>query len=133
LDKALTIPSNLVQILRAALITELGNAASAIAGFSEPDDDAGPEDLSDLLEEFDAHRAILEAIGLEQEGEHGPVEVDIDVHGDVLRAALESELAVRRDFLDVDPSFEGAAQQRERAARDVRALEASLADLDDHE
>lgn len=130
MNNALTIPSNLAQVLRGAVISELGNAASSIAGYSEPGSDPlGPDDLIEMLEELDAHRALLEAIGFDQDGEQGPMQVDLEAHGDTLRAALESELAARRDFLDVDPSFEGAAQQRERAARDVRALETVLADL----
>lgn len=134
MNSALTIPSNLVQVLRGAAISELGNASSAIAGYSEPGEDPlGPDDLAEMLEEFDSCRALLDAIGLDQEGEQGPLDVDVEAHGEALRVALESELAVRRDFRDVDPSFEGATEQRERAARDVRGLEAVLAELNARE
>lgn len=134
MNNALTVPSNLVQVLRGAVISELGNAASAIAAYSEPGDDPlGPDDLAEMLEELDSLRALLDVIGLDQEGEQGPLEVDVDAHRAPLRTALESELAVRREFLEVDPTFAGASQQRERAARDVRGLEAVLADLDARE
>jgi hypothetical protein len=56
------------------------------------------------------------------------VEIDLDQHLPMLVAALTGLLAIERDLMDVDPSFEGAERQRKRASRAVCEIEGFLSD-----
>jgi len=129
MSNAITIPAETVKLLRASVLNELGNVASDIAQLTEPGGEEDPRTLPELLDQLDGHRALLGAIGHQQPQRQTQVHVDLSAHSTALRAAIDTELAVHREFLDVDPNLTGAATQRENAQRHIDLLEALLTDL----
>jgi hypothetical protein len=89
-----TVPARLVNLLREALVTRLARAAERFAsdGCSSP---AAGIDWQ-LLEPFDAYRALLESIGAERTATKEHVEVDLSVHRWALESALHERLATER-------------------------------------
>jgi hypothetical protein len=82
------------------------------------------------LQQLDAARALLDAVGWNTIDNPKPVEIEVDRHRPILVAALICLLEIEHDLVDVDPSFEGAVRQRRRASRAVREIESFLADRD---
>lgn len=132
MSRTIAVPSPIAELLRPALINELGSAAADVAGLTETSiHEQSPDCFTEPLRRLDAHRALLEAIGFGYEQQQSPIEVDIDTHLWSLRASLQAELSIEREFAEVEPELEGAARQRERAERAARDIERFLAGLPD--
>lgn len=128
MSTTLTIPAVIVGHVRCGLHGELGQAGSEIDELSTlPDREAYPERFGEPLRQLDAVRALLDAIGWGETENPEPVEIDLDCHRSTLLAAITGLLDIERDYMDVDPGFEGAERQRERSRRAVREIEDFLA------
>jgi hypothetical protein len=122
----LTIPANVVGIVRSALHSELGQAASEIAAVSE-ERERYPERYDEPVAHFDAYRALLEAIGWGDTERPEPVQMDIaQQHQRELLTALEARLEIERDYMAVSPHLKGAERQRRTATRYARTIEGFL-------
>jgi hypothetical protein len=127
----LTVPAEIVRHLRCGLHMELGHAPEEIATLSTlRDRETYPDWYAEPLQQLDAARALLDAVGWSTTDNPKPVEIEVDQHRPILVAALICLLEIERDLSDVDPSFEGAERQRRRASRAVREIESFLADYD---
>ncbi len=123
----LTIPADVVTIVRNALHTELGQAASEIAAVSEEHErERYPERYEEPVAHFDAYRALLEAIGWGDTERPEPVQMDLAQHHWELLTALEARLEIERDYMAVSPHLKGAERQRQTATRYARAIEGFL-------
>jgi hypothetical protein len=131
MSTTLTVPAEIAGHLRCGLHMELGHAAEEIATLSTlRDRESYPDWYAEPLQQLDAARALLDAVGWSLTDSPEPVEIDLDQHRPILVAALTGLLEIERDLVDVDPSFEGAERQRKRASRAVREIEGFLADHD---
>ncbi len=129
----LTIPADVVGILRSALHTEIGQDASEIVRVSEDghgDLHAGEYDKP--LLDFDAHRALLDVIGWSKPDSDEAVQIDLDQHKWALLTTLASRLAVEHDLMQSDQHMRGAEQQRQIAMDFARPLESFLPILRAH-
>ncbi len=127
----LIVPAEIVGHLRCGLHMELGHAAEEIATLSTlRDRESYPGWYAEPLQQLDAARALLDAVGWNTIDNPKPVEIEVDRHRPILVAALICLLEIESDLVDVDPSFEGAVRQRRRASRAVREIESFLADHD---
>ena len=131
MSTTLTVPAEIVGHLRCGLHMELGHAAGEIATLSTlRDRESYPDWYTEPLQQLDAARALLDAVGWSLTDSPDSVEIDLDRHGPILVTALVGLLEIERDLMEVDLSFEGAEQQRTRASRAVREIESFLADHD---
>jgi hypothetical protein len=131
MSTTLTVPAEIVGHLRCGLHMELGHAAGEIATLSTlRDRESYPDWYVEPLQQLDAARALLDAVGWSLTDSPEPVEIDLDQHRPIFVAALTGLLEIERDLTDVDPSFEGAERQHKRASRAVREIEGFLADHD---
>jgi|HubBroStandDraft_2_1064218.scaffolds.fasta_scaffold06985_2 hypothetical protein len=131
MSTTLTVPAEIVEHLRCGLHMELGHATEEIATLSTLSDrETYPDWYAEPLEQLDAARALLDAVGWSTTDNPEPVEIDLDQHQPILVAALAGLLEIERDLMDVDPSFEGAERQHKRASRAVHEIESFLADHD---
>jgi hypothetical protein len=123
----LTIPADVVTIVRNALHTDIGQDAYDIQGISETGHgDVNPEQYEELLKHFDAHRALLDVIGWGKPDSDEPVQIDPIQHQWALLTTLETRLEVEHDLMQVEPHLKGAGPQRERATRYARMIESFL-------
>jgi hypothetical protein len=121
--KPLEIPAQLVVHLRAVLWIELGGAAADLASeCAQAVRDAWAQELA----RFDGMRALLDAVGWIESEHQQAFEVDIGVHGQMIRGVLESDLQVQRDLIDTDE--EG---QREQATKMAALIERFLAEIEE--
>jgi hypothetical protein len=126
----LTIPADVVGILRNALHTEIGQDASEIVRVSEDGHgDLHAEEYDKPLMDFDAHRALLDAIGWSKPDSDEAVQIDLEQHRWALLTTLARRLAVEHDLMQSDQHMPGAEQQRETAMRFARPLEGFLPTL----
>ena len=126
----LTIPADVVGILRNALHTEIGQDASEIDRVSEDGHgDLHAEEYDKPLMDFDAHRALLDAIGWSKPDSDEAAQIDLDQHKWALLTTLVRRLAVEHDLMQSDQHASGAEHQRETAMRFARPLEAFLPTL----
>jgi hypothetical protein len=130
----ISIPADAVRILRNAVHTEIGQDAYEIQSVSETGQgDANPEQYAGPLKRFDAHRALLDAIGWRKPDSDEPVQIDAERHRAVLVSTLERRLAVERDLAhESDPSLKGADRQRQTAEGYARTIEGFLRTLYGH-
>ena len=118
---SITIPAQIMSVVRCAVLAEMGNAAAEIeqssVGCNMED---RPGDFGALLEEFDAVRALLDAVGWSN------VEraIDVEKHRRPLTQALESRLGNDRYFAE-DPATSPAS--REETEQDIAGVEGVLA------
>jgi hypothetical protein len=120
-----TAPAPFVPVLREAVIEGLAAAAGKIEdeGHAHPRDGIDPE----LLEPFDAFRALLEVVGYLQMVPAVAVQVNVSAHRWALETALHEHLRLQRAFMaDADDS--GDTTQHRRAKRDAGMIEAFIAD-----
>jgi hypothetical protein len=123
----LTIPADVVGILRNALHTEIGQDTSEIQSVSEAGHgDLHAEEYDEPLRHFDAHRELLDEIGRAKPDSDEPIQIDLAHHQWALLATLQSRLEVERDLMQVEPHLKGAEGQRQRATRYARTIEGFL-------
>lgn len=123
----LTIPADVVPILRNALHTEIGQDASEIVRVSEDGHgDLHAEEYDKPLLDFDAHRALLDVIGWNKSESDESVQIELDQHKWALLTTLTRRLAVEHDLMQSDQHMRGAEQQRQIAMDFARPLEAFL-------
>jgi hypothetical protein len=131
MSTTLTVPAEIVGHLRCGLHMELRYAAGEIAALSTlRDRESCPDWYAEPLQQLDAARALLDAIGWSLTDSPEPVEIDLDQHRPIFVAALTGLLEIELDLADVDHSFEGAERQHKRASRAVREIDGFLADRD---
>jgi hypothetical protein len=117
----ITIPAEIMSVVRCAVLAELGNAAAEIEQSSVGCHmEERPEDFGALLGEFDAMRALLHAVGWSNTEQA----FDVEEHRRPLNAALESWLRNDRYFV-ADTATSPAA--REETEREIAGLEGVLA------
>jgi hypothetical protein len=114
-----TAPAPFVPVLREAVVEGLTAAAGKIEdeGHAHPSEGIDPQ----LLEPFDAYRALLEAVGT---APAVAVQVNVSAHRWALETALREHLRLQRAFMDDAP--EGTEQHR-RAKRESEMIEAFIA------
>lgn len=120
MTRTITIPAQIMSIVRCAVLAELGNAAAEIEQSSvgcQMED--RPEDFGALLEKFDAVRALLEEVGWSNTERA----IDVEKHRPPLVSALESRLGLDRYFV-ADPATSPAS--REATERDIDGIEGFL-------
>jgi hypothetical protein len=112
-----TIPAQIVSVVRAAVLTELGEAAAQIEeaslGYQK---ERHPEYFTGPLEQFDTVRALLDRIGW-SDSERA---IDIDAYRRPLAKALKDRLAADRSYISdtmIEPS------EREATERDIDGME----------
>jgi hypothetical protein len=116
-----TIPAQIMSVVRCAVLAELGDAAAEIEqssiGCGMED---RPEDFSELLDEFDTVRALLEEVGWG----HDKRAIDAAKHRRPLLAALDGRLGIDRYFVE-DPST--SLTSRVPVEQDISGMESFLA------
>lgn len=128
--RTVTIPADVVGILRNALHTEIGQDASEIVRVSEDGHgDLHAEEYDKPLLDFDAHRALLDVIGWSKPESDKAVQIDLDQHKWALLTTLTRRLAVEHDLMQSDQHMPGAEQQRQTAMDFARPLESFLPTL----
>ncbi len=121
------VPADVVGILRNALHTEIGQDTSEIVRVSEDGHgDLHAEEYDKPLLDFDAHRALLDAIGWSKPDSDEAVQIDLEQHKWALLTTLTRRLAVEHDLMQSDQHMRGAEQQRQIATNFARPLEAFL-------
>lgn len=91
-----TIPAEITQVVRSAVLTELGGAAADIEEASTTyEKEEHPDRFQEPLERFDALRALLNAIGWA----NVTVPIDLDEHGERLAHVLKERLELDRDYI----------------------------------
>ncbi|MHB1570424.1 MAG: hypothetical protein ACYC0H_14640 [Solirubrobacteraceae bacterium] len=121
------MPAQAVNILRQALITELGLAAAKLeAATIASDVERYPQPLYEPLRTLDRCRAALDAIGWKQHQSQASITLQLAPHRLAILQALQTRLEVERDYLDVDPALPGAHTQRQTAASSVDLIETLL-------
>ncbi len=124
MTQMLTVPAEVVVQLRGALLEELGRPATEIAYAGVLSDRFEHlERITDPLQRFDRHRALLDAIGWQQTAE--TVDIDLSAHRWALLACLERLLAVERDLAKA-PSHPEDTDQYWQAESNARAIERFL-------
>lgn len=124
------IPPDVVEILRNALHTEIGQDASEIVRVSEDGrGDSHAEEYDKPLMDFDAHRALLDVIGWSKPDSDEAVPIDLEQHKWALLTTLKRRLAVEHDLMQSDQRMQGAEQQRQTAMEFARPLEGFLPTL----
>lgn len=125
----LTIPAELVALVRSALFTELGSAAEDTAHVVEQHDhEDHPERFAEPLQQHDAARTLLDAIGWQSAEPPADVQVDLHAHRAALAAALDVALLVGDEQLaeaervDIERARRGEPSKREATTRRVLAL-----------
>jgi hypothetical protein len=103
----ITIPAQIMSVVRCAVLAELGNPAAEIEQSSVGCNmENHPEDFGALLNEFDTVRALLDAVGWSNTERS----IDVEKHRRPLLSALES-------WLRNDRYFAKTQQPRPRRAR----------------
>lgn len=129
MSTTLTVPAELVGLVRSALLAELGRAAEELAGVVERrGHEDHPEWFAQALRRHDAARALLDTIG--SGNTDPPVEVGIDLrtHRQALTAALDVALLVGDEELaeteqvDAERAQRGEPSKREATIERVLAL-----------
>jgi hypothetical protein len=109
--------------LRAALLTELGDAAGAVHDLAVLRDGEPYRDrLDEALRRFDSYKVAFLALGW---GDR-PAALD-ERHAWALRTALKGWLSQAVYTLDTDAPQRGAAEQTARAQSDIAAIHAFAA------
>jgi Sigma-70, region 4 len=121
-----TIPAGFVNLLREALEERLGSIARELGSGIHHRWSARIN--TELLEPFDAYRALLDSIGWKRT-RPAAVEVDLAVHRWALESALRERLDKDRDLAELDKRSKDFLALRERARRDVKRIEAFMAGL----
>jgi hypothetical protein len=131
MSTTMTIPAEIVGHLRCGLHSDIGPVAFEIDGVStKADRETGPGLYDESLGRLDAIRQLLDIVGWTIAEPPVSVDVDLDRHGSAIVSALNGLLTIARDHMDVDPTFAGAEQQRTRASRTAREIEAFLTSND---
>lgn len=118
-----TIPAEITQVVRSAVLTELGGAAADIEDASIGyEKEEHPERFQEPLERFDGLRALLNAIGWA----NVTVPIDLEEYGERLAHVLKERLELDRDFLGDFGEQETA--KREAVERDIAGMERFLAE-----
>ncbi len=119
-----TAPARFVDVLREAVVAMFARAAGEIEddGHAHPSEGIDPE----LLEPFDAYRALLEVVGWGLTVPAAPVQVNVSAHRWALESALGEYLGLQRYLMQV-PATPAGAGQHGRAQRKVEQIEAFLA------
>jgi hypothetical protein len=113
-----TIPAEIVRVVRAAVLTELGGAAAEIEEASIGyEKEEHPETFTESFARFDALRGLLDAIGWSNET---PRTIDIDEHREPLVMALKERLEGDLSYVE-DPLSDPVV--REAVERDVSGVE----------
>jgi hypothetical protein len=114
-----TIPAQIVSVVRAAVLTELGEAAAQIEeaslGYQK---ERHPEYFTGPLEQFDTIRALLDRIGWSECDID--IDIDIDAYRRPLAKALKNRLVADRSYISdtmIEPS------EREATERDIDGIE----------
>jgi hypothetical protein len=124
------VPADVVGILRNALHTEIGQDTSEIETVSEDGhDDLHAAQYDEPLRHFDAHRALLDAIGWAKPDSDAAVQISLGQHKWALLTTLERRLAVEHNLMQSDQHMRGAEQQRKTAMDFARPLEGFLPTL----
>ncbi|HTB49789.1 MAG TPA: hypothetical protein VK701_02325 [Solirubrobacteraceae bacterium] len=125
--RTVTTPADVVGILRNALHTEIGQDASEIVRVSEDGHgDLHAQEYDKPLLDFDAHRALLDAIVWSKPDSDETMQIDLGQHKWALLTTLTRRLAVEHDLMQSDQHMRGAEQQRQTAMDFARPLEAFL-------
>jgi hypothetical protein len=118
-----TVPARFVPVLREAVVERLAAAAGEIEDDGQAHPSAGID--PELLETFDAYRALLEVMGWAGTAPAVPVQVHVSAHHWALETALHKHLELQRNSMADSP--EGTTQYR-LAKRDAGMVEAFIAD-----
>jgi len=134
MSTTVTVPAQVVTLVRSALHTELGNAAEALAGVVERHgNEDHPEWFTEPLQRHDATRALLDVIGWDNTSQPVDARVDLRIHREALTAALDVALLVGDEELaeaeqvDAERAKRGEPSKRETTARRVLALQEFVA------
>jgi hypothetical protein len=107
--------------LRAALLTELSDAASTVSDIADlRDTEAHRAQLDEALRRFDAYRAAYVALGW---GDRPP-ELDRFRHGWAITTALQGWLSNATYALNDDTTLPGSEQEAHHAQADIAAIQA---------
>jgi len=119
--RRLVLAPEVVLLLRSALYAEVARAAEDLA---EECSLAAPTDWPDRLARFDAVRALLDMIGWRRHEDQGALEVDLALHGAMLRDVLEEDLETQRHLARTDD-----ASQHKHATETASLIERVLKEL----
>lgn len=116
-----TIPAQLVRVMRSAVLTVLGDAASDIEEASlSYDKEQHQERFAEPFARFDALRGLLDAIGWR----NAERSIDVQEYREQLLTALEDRLTVNRACI-ADSWTEPASRKRlERENRSIERFQA---------
>jgi hypothetical protein len=88
-DETVTIPARLVAYLRRGVQAQLGACVETLAVALEGEIDESR--YQEALADFDAARALLDAIGVGGGGAHADLELDLRASGELVLKALEAQ------------------------------------------
>lgn len=113
-----SIPGGLVQTLRGATYATLGTAAESIATLTSPaDPETSPEAFIFLLDRLDGARALLDALGWQENAPEHSVRLNAGLH-EPLKAALDLALLVAETQAETAGNTE-ACEALARFAREI--------------
>ena len=118
----ITIPAEIMRVVRSTVLTELGDAADEISqaslGFEKEQD---LDSFNEPLARFDTLRRLLHAVGWSNETQSIDIE---EQHREILATVLEERLVADRHHI-ADPLTDSAA--RDATEHDVYGVEDFLA------
>lgn len=119
------IPAEIAQVVRSAVLCELGTAASDIDRASLSfEKEQHPDRFQEPLERFDALRALVETIGWS----NVTVPIEIDEHGQRLAHILKERIELDREHVN---ELHELAAERESIEEDIANIEDFLAAKDE--
>lgn len=135
----ITVPAQLVGVLRDGLHSEIGNAAEAFAqAADQADREQHPDSYREPLERLDRTRALLDLIGWSTTDPTVAVRVDLREHREAVLGALDVALIVGdadledAERVDAERATRGQAPIRAATTRRVFALREFRAAIEAH-
>jgi hypothetical protein len=118
--QGLTLPVEIVALLRGVLYAEVAGAAGDL---SDACSLAPRGDWTGALARFDSVRALMDVLGWSVPDQQ-LVEIDLGMHGPLLQDMMENDLETQRSLANTDD-----APQRDRATATAALIERFLAEL----
>jgi hypothetical protein len=134
-NQTITIPADMVGRVRNSLFGALGIAAQEVGQVNElREREAHPEWFAECLASFDKARALIDQLGWTAASPPVAAQIDVDVYGELLLAALrgeveldDAELSDIEDGRITDPAkVESAPAQARRMREYLASVEREL-------
>ncbi len=125
----ITIPAEVVTILRSALIGEVANPTDAIYQATMIGGrQKHPEWFEQPVAELDRYRAALDTVGWGEPDQEQPITLDLDAHRQQIATALRTQLGVEHDYMAENAGKKDPEAQRQYAfaANNARIIEAFI-------